>query len=495
MKNKIPTILLLFRLAAQLLAAQPPQALAQFLDSPFMQGASCAFLAKEIHTGEILYAHEADRIMPPASVLKLLTTATALEVLGPKHRFATTLEYDGALTDRVLRGNLYIRGSGDPTLGSAHIAPDRRRYTPDQNNFISPWVEALKAQGVREISGSVIADERIFDNEGVSMKWPWEDLGSYYGAGCYGLSVFDNTYELHLRSGRVGEQPEILFCLPEIPSLGFHNHLRSARIPTDSSYLVGAPLARERYLYGAVPANEHDLVLRGDIPDPPLFLAQYVDRRLQEEGIAVGGQPTSFRLLGLLPKEPQASQKERKILATTYSPPLSEVVRITNQRSHNLYAEALLRTLGLKYKTKSNEVISSAEKGIRTIHAHWEKKGLDTSGLWMYDGCGLAPADKLTASFICNLLIYMATKSEHSDVFLSSLPRAGMEGTVSGILKATALQGKALLKSGSMSRVRTYAGFITKGNKQYAVALFTCNYPCTMQEITKEIEKLLLALF
>jgi D-alanyl-D-alanine carboxypeptidase/D-alanyl-D-alanine-endopeptidase (penicillin-binding protein 4) len=494
MKNRFAAILFIYSLA-QIAGAQIPPALERFLGSRYMQGASCSFLAKEIHSGEILYSYDTDRKLPPASVLKIVTTATALELLDAGYRFSTTLEYDGVISGHVLKGNLYIRGSGDPTLGSSHFAPGRRNtYTPEQNTFIPQWTEALRKQGVREITGSVIADESIFDSEGVSMKWAYEDLGSYYGAGCYGLSVFDNLYKLYLRTGSVGSKPEIVSCVPDIPSLRFHNYLTSGSVKTDSSYIAGAPFVNERYLYGVLPANENSLVLRGDIPNPPLFLAQYVYRRMQQEGIVIGGKATCFRLLQE-EKENDVPRKERRILATTYSPTLREIVRITNERSHNLYAEALLKTLGVQYVTKPGEVISSTEKGIRAVHAYWEKKGLDSSGLWMFDGCGLALSDKVSASFICNLLIYMATKSEQSDTFISSLPKAGMEGTVASFLKGSALQGKALLKSGGMSRVRTYAGFITKGDKRYAVALFTHNYSCTMPEITREIEKLLLSLF
>jgi D-alanyl-D-alanine carboxypeptidase/D-alanyl-D-alanine-endopeptidase (penicillin-binding protein 4) len=454
-----------------------------------MQGASCAFLAKEIHSGEILYACDAGREMPPASVLKTVTTATALELLGAGYRFATTLEYDGLIDGHVLKGNLYIRGSGDPTLGSSHFA-SARSDAPDA--FAARWVDALKKKGIREITGSVIADESIFDSEGVSGKWAYEDLGSYYGAGCYGLSVFDNLYRLHLRTGSPGSKPEIISCVPAMPSIRFHNYLTSAAAASDSSYILGAPLSGERYLYGVLPAGEKSVELRGDIPDPPLFLAQYILRRLQEEKITVAGSATCFRLLQ---EENKIPRKERKTLATTYSPTLREIVRITNGRSHNLCAEALLRALGTKYTPKPGEAVSSAGKGICVIRDYWAKKGLDTSGLRMFDGSGLALSDRATASFICSLLAYMAARSGEADAFIASLPKAGMEGTVSSFLKGTALQGKALLKSGGMSGVRTYAGFITKGGKQYAVALFTCNYSCTMQEITKEMEKLLAALF
>jgi D-alanyl-D-alanine carboxypeptidase/D-alanyl-D-alanine-endopeptidase (penicillin-binding protein 4) len=490
---KIRYLLILFLCCLTRTAgAEIPPALKQLLDGKQMKGASFSLLAKDVHSGDILYSYDTDRKMPPASVLKTVVTATALELLGAEYRFATVLEYDGVIADSVLTGNLYVRGSGDPTLGSSHFAPDRSLYTPDQNTFIPQWIASLKKNGIRRITGSVIADESIFDTEGVSMKWVYEDLGSYYGAGCYGLSVFDNLYRLSLQTGAPGSKPEIVSCVPPIPSLRFHNYLTSGAVATDSSYITGAPFAHERYLYGVLPANRKRVVLRGDIPDPPLFLAQYLYRCLRQQGIAVEGKATCFRLLQ---EENRMPRKERKALAATYSPVLRDIVRITNERSHNLYADALLKTLGTGYRTKPGEVISSAGKGVRVVSAYWKEKGLDTSALRMSDGSGLAVSDKVTASFICDLLVYMATKSAQSDAFVASLPRAGLEGTVANLLKGSPLQGKARLKSGGISSVRTYAGFITKGNRQYAVALFANNYTGSMQEITGEIEKLLLALF
>jgi D-alanyl-D-alanine carboxypeptidase/D-alanyl-D-alanine-endopeptidase (penicillin-binding protein 4) len=322
-----------------------------------------------------------------------------------------------------------------------------------------------------------------------------EDLGSSYGAGSYGLSVFDNLYKLYLNTGTPGTQPEIVSCVPDVPSLRFHNYLTSAPVKTDSAYIVGAPFAADRYLYGALPANKNQTLLRGDIPDPPLFLAQYLYHALQQAGMEVEGNATSLRLLREEDKAPPCAA-ERKTLVTTYSPALRELLRITNERSHNLYADALLKILGeTQYSLQPNEVISSAGKGIQVLHSYWQEKGIDTSPLRMFDGSGLAITNKLTASFLCELLAYMATQSDQKDVFAASLPQAGLEGTVAALFKGSPLVGKALLKSGGMSRVRTYAGYITKGNEPYAVALFTHDYSCTMQEITKEIETLFLSLF
>ncbi|MCC8094245.1 MAG: D-alanyl-D-alanine carboxypeptidase/D-alanyl-D-alanine-endopeptidase [Tannerellaceae bacterium] len=472
--------------------AQIPQPIKQFMRSDKMQGASFSFQARDIQNGEIVYAYDPDRVLTPASVMKLFTTATALELLGEETCFPTTLQYDGELNDGVLHGNLYIKGSGDPTLGSAHFSPDRAMYTYDQNDFMPEWVFAIRAAGIRKITGSVIADESIFDTEGISPKWLMEDLGSYYGAGSYGLSVFDNILRIYLATGPPGRSPVLTGTEPAIASLRFHNYLVSSRTTGDSSLVVGFPYADDRFLYGTVPPNREKYLLRGDIPDPPLFLAQYLYESLTEDGVEIQGKATNYRLLSLAG---QWNPTKRTEIVTTYSPPLTEILQIINERSHNLFADALIKILGLSYKPKQGEVLSSFGKGSRVVENYWKSKGLDMHALHMVDGSGLSVTNKLSAGITCALLWYMAKKSPYHDSFRETLPRAGMEGSVRNFLKGSSLQGHARLKSGSMSAVKGYAGYITKGEKTYAVSLFVNNYNCDGREITMELEKLLLALF
>lgn len=474
------------------LQAQTPQPVKQLLEAPYMKGATFSIVVKDLQDGKTVYSYDKDRAMSPASVLKTVATATALEVLGEQFRYPTTLEYDGVIKEGVLNGNLYIKGSGDPSLGSAHFAPDRASYRPAQNKFIPEWIAALKKAGIRKITGAIVADERIFDAEGSSIKWLWEDMGSYYAPGSYGLAVFDNMYKLTLKTGAPGTRPQITGTDPEMPSLHFTNYLKAASVTSDSSYIIGAPLADERYLYGVVPANREHYILKGDIPDPALYLADYLTRCLEREGIRVGMEPTCYRI------ESEAGRWKtvpRQPIVTTYSPTLKEIASVTNHVSHNLFADALVKTVGLQYTPRKMEVISSFERGIRVVKSHWQEKRLDVYPLSMYDGSGLAPADKVSAEFIADLLVYMATQSEVADAFIASLPQAGVEGSVQNFLKGSKLQGKARLKSGGITGVRSYAGYITKDGKTYAVAVFSNNYSCPMSRMTKGLEQLLLQLF
>ncbi|MDR1098150.1 MAG: D-alanyl-D-alanine carboxypeptidase/D-alanyl-D-alanine-endopeptidase [Tannerella sp.] len=479
---------MIFTLLAGLLSlfpgkAQTHPAMQRFLDASYMQGASVSIMIKNVGDGSVLYSYDADREVIPASVLKAVTTATALEILGENFRYETAILYDGHIQGRILDGNIYIRGSGDPTLGSSDMGPDR-------DKIIREWITAIKNTGIKEITGSVIADESIFDTEGISMKWLREDLGSYYGQGCYGLNIYDNRYSLFLHTGEADSRPGIERSDPDMSSVSFHNYLKTKNIAGDSTYIVGFPYANERYLYGVVPANRSGYKLSGDIPDPALFLSGYLTELLEKENIKITRAPSCHRILS---QEGKWNRKDRKMIIATYSPPLKELVRITNHVSNNLYADALLKTVGLKYK--QDELLSSFDRGVKSVSEHWEGKGLKTSSLCMFDGSGLALTDKITARFLCDLLSYMATQSGVSKTFVESLPRAGMEGTVKNTLGGSSLQGKARLKSGSMSRVRSYAGYVTAENKQYAVAILINNFSCKQSRIKIDIEQLLLSLF
>ena len=363
-RNKIVLLCLLICFHA-LAGAQTPAPVKRLLQAPYMRGASFSLIVKDVQDGKTVCSYDTDRLQSPASVLKTVATATALEILGEDYRYPTTLEYDGTLENGTLKGNLYIKGSGDPSLGSSYFAPD-------QNKFLSAWIAALQKAGIRRITGSIISDESIFDTEGASVKWLREDMGNYYAPGSYGLSVFDNMYKLSLQTGAVGSRPVLKGTEPNIPFIRFKNYLKTASVSSDSAYIIGAPLDDVRYLYGVLPANRETYVLKGDIPDPALYLAHYLTDRLRQKGIQVDGAPSCYRIEA---EENRWNKKERKEIVTTYSPTLREIASVCNHVSHNLYADALLKTIGMQYKPRKNEVISSFGRGVQVVKEYWEKNG------------------------------------------------------------------------------------------------------------------------
>jgi len=442
------------------------------------QHASVGVCVLDMNTSRKITDLNAQQSLEPASVAKLVTTAAALEILGPNHRFVTILEYTGTIENGTLNGDIRIIGGGDPSLGS-------KQAGGDPEAFLNSWVEAVKKAGIKEIKGNILADASLFDDEPISPYWLWEDMGNYYAPGIFGLAVFDNSFQLELKSGQVGSKPEIVSVMPSLPELTIENHLIAANNNIDSAYLYGAPYQWNRRLFGTIPANRSRFVIKGDIPDPPFFLAGYFRNRLLQQGISVSGKAISTR-----PSEYTQVSVSHKVICKTLSIPLSQMIRVIHEESDNLYTEYLLRHLALTAFGKP----ATARNGIQVVRDFWKQKGLDISALFLSDACGLSPNDRISPYFMAQLLQYMSKQSKYASVYKAAFPLAGKEGSVSGFLKGTALEGKLKLKSGSVQSVTSYAGYYEQNGKSYAVVLMVNYANANRNQIRKDMEIFLLSL-
>ena len=466
--KKIKLILPLLLLSIYLVAKNPVD---DFVNNPLLENANISLLVKDLGTNKTIYQFRPSSSTIPASTMKLVTTATALELLGPKFCFQTKLEIDGTLNSNgVLNGNLYIKGGGDPTLGSEHLG---------DKAFLTKWVEEVKRVGIKKITGRIIADGTLYDNEGVNPKWTWEDIGNYYAAGAYGISYMDNTYQLVLRSGPEGSTPEILRIVPEMPAMTFENHLKSTAIEFDSAYFYGAPHSYLRSIHGEIPANRIEYIIKGDIPNPGLLLAEHFQEKLVENGITIHQLPSDV--------VPESSG--RRVILVYESPQLSEIIKETNVHSNNGYAEQIFR-----YLATTKNTIASSNGAVQVVRSFWKAKGLPVDQLFMYDGCGLSPVDAVSSQFFVDLLIYMQTISPNKEAFFNSLPISGKSGTLTNFLQKTALQGKVHAKSGTISRVKCYAGYVDTKEKNYVFAILVNNPNGTSKAVNKKIEEFLLKL-
>ncbi|MBQ7824032.1 MAG: D-alanyl-D-alanine carboxypeptidase/D-alanyl-D-alanine-endopeptidase [Bacteroidaceae bacterium] len=449
-----------------------------FINHPALKNASVSISVSDLNTGLYQADYNIQQSLVPASTLKLVTTATALDMYGADYRFLTELEYSGTITpDGTLQGDIYITGAGDPTLGS-----ENSQTPPDR--FISDCINAIKKAGIKAIRGRIIADGSICDNEGVSPYWTWEDMGNYYAAGAYGVNYADNRYRLTLKSGEAGTIPEIIGTEPTVPNLTFTNNLTSKNINFDSAYIYGAPFQNNRTLCGAIPRHKPNFVVKGDIPDPALFAAQTLSNAISGQCISIEEPPTTDRLMSL---NNEKSATNRQLLLVHESDKLSDIIQHINKVSDNFYTEALLRLIALH-----DYPSASAQKGIRSIRKYWEHKGINLNGLFMYDGCGLSTANRISAQVMNDILTYMANDSQEGESFINSIPLAGESGTVSNLLKDTKFKGKLRLKSGSIGNVQCYAGYYS-GTKKYVVIVMVNHYTCNRSQLRKMIEKMLLS--
>ncbi len=449
--------------------------LEKFISAGNLSSAAVSVLICDVQTGEKLVEHNANVNRNPASLTKLLTTATAIELLTDTFRFQTRIEYDGIITkDSVLNGNIYIVGGGDPTLESLH------RTTP--NNFYVKSAEAIQNLGIQRINGRVIGDATLFQEHGSPFQWLVEDIGSYYAPTPSALSVHDNMLHLTLLADSSSVkltkiQPSTNRLLPEMNFKVSGTDELSWRISkTDFSW---QPVFR-----GTMPADKQ-LKIQTEIPEPALFVADSLANLLRLIGILVDSSSATVRMM-----YNNTFDSTRVSFYTYYSDPLKNIIRSTNHRSINLYAENIFNYLALqKYS------IASTHTAAGVVSSYWKEKGLPSKHIFQSDGSGLSMKNAINADFFVHLLIYMKKRAEHQHSFLSSLPTAGVNGTVASFLKGTNLSGKAYVKSGSMERVQNYSGYIHHKNKWYAFCIMVNNYEGERSVVKKQVETLLNRVF
>lgn len=448
------------------------KALQDFISTPSLRRANISLLVKNVATSNTVLEYRSKTCAIPASTTKIVTTAAALEMLSPDFKFETVLQYDGNISNGVLNGNIYILGGLDPTLGSKYMGTQ---------DFLSQWLMAIKGMGIEEISGNIIADASLINNQGISPKWTWEDMGNYYGAGAYALSVYDNVCTVGFKTGAPGTIAEVVSCSPDLPDFSVKSYVKAANTNSDDSYFYGAPLIGERTIYGTLPANRSAFYVKADIYNPPFLLAQRLCNELKSNGIQVDGKPDV-----MWKKEKGA--RMRVAIHVIESPALSEIVSDINHRSNNHYAEHVYRYMGSKQGEGTD-----TDAGANVIKSYWKSRGLDTEGLLQFDGCGLSTMNAITADFLVSLLIYEKNKAKYSDEFYESLPVAGVNGTVKKLLKGTKLEGKVYAKSGSISRTQCYAGYIEWKGETYAFAVMVNNFSGARNSVLKAIENVLLS--
>ncbi len=451
---------------------------------PELRHASWSFYAVNINSGNVIGDVQATRSVIPASNMKLVPSAAALAILGPEMRLNTYLEYDGRVDaqQRVLNGNIYITGEGDPTLGACAFDSS----TCD-DVVLNRWVQAIRDLGIESINGNIIADDSYLDHMPLPPGWLWLDIGNYYAAGTSGLCFNENLYYLFFRPGsKVGDPAEIIRIEPPIENMTFFNHMHTGPAGSgDNGYIYSVPWQDLQQTEGTIPAGVPEFSIKGAMPDPALHSAQRLGKQLHDKGIVLNGTATTTRLF-------PAKNGPRVTFDTLASPPLSAIVHRLNKKSVNLYAEQLVKILGRK---QSGE--GSLEEGIKVIEDWLKGKQINLDGVHLEDGSGLAYTDRVTAKFLVELLIAM--RSEPSfEVFYNSLPVAGDsgdDGTLKRFCLGTEAAGNVRAKTGSHVRVRAHSGYVhDRSGDLIAFAMIANDYSGSARKIYNNHEKLMIAL-
>lgn len=450
----------------------------EFTSDPVFAHASVGFLAIDCTTGEQLAAKNPSTCLPPASTVKLFTTATAFQVLGkdytPKTRIYLDVKPD---VNGVVNGNLWVRGGGDPSLGSKYYNSEGTEAT-----FLELWADTLLKMGIRQINGAVISDASEFGYQGVPDGWNWSDMGNYYGAGPSGLVIYDNMLKYIFSTGNsTGAKTTFLQTIPAVAGLSFHNYISSAG-GGDNSYIYGAPYSLDRFGTGTLPVKAKRFVVKGSLPDPELQFAEELLRILKLKGVIVRDSVKTARQL---PQEAASARYSGKVLFYQYEGrSVNSLAWWTNMKSVNLFAEQLLCLTG--YGSNGN---GSTDNGLAKLENYWTGK-IPVSGMFIKDGSGLSRGNAISPQHFCDLLKYMST-SKNFDLYYATLPVAGISGTLSGVCKDQPGEGRIHAKSGTMNRIKSYSGYVdTKSGKRLAFSIIVNNYNCTSSSVVDRMEKI-----
>jgi D-alanyl-D-alanine carboxypeptidase/D-alanyl-D-alanine-endopeptidase (penicillin-binding protein 4) len=399
------------------------QQLQSAVEKPGLEAAAVGFCLLD-EQGQVMLEHAAHTAFIPASCLKTLTTATALERWGPEHRIETHLISTTHAESGQIAGDVILRGGGDPMLSLADLRD---------------WAEALKRQGIHHIGGRIIGDGRHFRGSIYADFWGWGDIGNGYGSPISGLNLEHNRYTVGLLPGSgLGERTQLLGAVPEVPGVHWINETITEKPESGDGVVIHTgEQSSVIFLRGTVPMGMKPFQVLGAVPDPPLFAAHHFRQILIAAGISVAGKADVA--------EPGIPYPEKSIFFTHRSPTLKEIVTSIHTTSDNHETECLYRLLGCG-EGKSPEQI---------IRQHWQARGLTFQGLRLEDGCGLARADFITPHDLARLQ-HLASRGPQGQIYLKSL------------LKHDGLYWKG----GAMSGVRSTTGHITtRGGRKLYFAL------------------------
>ncbi|CAN5807705.1 D-alanyl-D-alanine carboxypeptidase/D-alanyl-D-alanine-endopeptidase [soil metagenome] len=440
---------------------------------------SWGFCVMTADSGKLIASHNMQQSLIPASTLKTLTTGAALALLGPDFKYETRIEYDGTYDsiNGIIKGNIYIHGSGDPSFNSA------RFIKGDSISVFQSLPFRLSFKGIKKIEGNIIGDASCFSDNPVPDGWTWSDLGQYYGAGTCGLTYSDNSVSLYFDSNK-GDSCILTRTDPVLENVIYRSDVM-ADGKKDEALVYGAPYGNMYYVHGSIPAGKKNFEVRASHPDPAYQCAKDF-YELLKPAIAVSGKPTTMRRMQLANEKVNA---KRKTLSIVYSPSLYEIVEETNIHSNNLYAEQLLRTLGM-LKGKGG----TTEDGIEVVKNYWQALGINTDGLYMTDGSGLSRSNGITTLIQAQILQKASTQKWYV-YFIKSLPVAGRSGSMSSLCKGTLAENNLQAKTGYINRARGYAGYVkTKSGKLLCFSLLANNYNCSATDMKKKLERILVAM-
>lgn len=451
------------------------------IQTPPVDKGEWGVLVVDAATGDTLYEKNADKYFVPASNMKLLTTALALDTLGPDYRFRTTLETNAALaTDGKVAGDLILVGRGDPNLSNRKFPFEtKEEFEGPPEKALAELADGVVARGVKEISGDVVGDDSYFPRERYPDGWEIDDMVWEYGAAISAIVVDDNTVSLTLTPGERPGEPVLAAVEPFAQEFVIRNEVTTAAAKEKPDLrLTREPGANTVVISGTLPAKSspHKLVLA--IQEPAQHAAGLLAKLLAERGVKVDGKVRAQH-------DPDPAEATRTVLVERLSIRLGDAVKLVNKISQNLHTEVMLRTAA-RQSGRWNDP-EDLQKFPKEFYA---KAGVAADDVVQTDGSGLSRHDLVTPRAFVSLLQY-AQKQSWFPAYYASLPVAGVDGTLNERMKNFSIAGRIHAKTGSVSHVRTLSGFAeTPGGRRLIFSFLSNNQSGKNHEVHDALDAL-----
>lgn len=406
---------------------------------PMFRHAQLSLYVLDAQTGKPVFARSEKTGLVPASVQKLVTSASAYALLGHSYRFRTRY----AVIPSEIPGNppvLVLEPGGDPVLGSDRF--------PAQSNFMGQLIKYLQIKGVTSISGLLILD-KAFDPNPIPDGWIWQDIGNYFGAGAWPLNWQENKTRVSFSTGKTVGEPATLLQPNSYERYHIINEVKAGPAGSgDQAFVYAFPFAHTVMFKGTVPAGQECFDIYGSLPEPARFFADSFAKVAAKAGIRMGDGLYYASRQAVQPVIPEDS------FAVYVSPEWGDVNNWFMKKSINLYGEAVVKAMAKQAGKRA-----STDSGIAIIRKFWEQQGIPGASMRILDGSGLSPSNRISAEALVSVLSY-ARKQSWFTGFYQSLPE------INGIK----------MKDGYITGVRTYAGFIrSQSGKEYIFAFMANN--------------------
>lgn len=440
---------------SQTVSKQLQDAYKKFESDPQLSNAISSLYVINAKTGAVVFDKNSKIGLVPASTQKVITAATAYELLGRNFRYKTEMGY---IQNKLLNSPLFIRGYGDPTFGSSRYAETR------PESILKTFSEKLKETG-NVFSRSLQIDHSAFETQLIPDGWIWQDVGNYFGAGAGAINWKENQYDFTLKSSnKIGGPVEIVLINGEETDGSFVSELKSATKGTGDNAYIYLPVGQQKgVIRGTIPVEENNFKISGAAHDPASYLAADFGKHFQSQ-LKEQRQDSQTRYTTDKISSPSVT------LYTHYSPSLDSIIYWFLKKSINLYGEALLKTVAWQ-----ENGFGETNKGVEILKNFWKEKGIASNEMNIYDGSGLSPQNRVTTHAQVMVLRYARSQPWFKGYYDAFPEFNGMK-----------------IKSGTISDVKGFCGYHkSKDGNEYIFSFLVNNYNGATSSVVQKMYRVL----